>query len=137
MLNRAIVVSNQDPENQGRIRVNIAGFASDKWALPCFTPKVVTVPDVGDVVWIMFEGDNFNNPVWLGVMYTKSQLVNLNLKSVNITADATAKGVNCHSVDSVTIKASATMLYKGIKVAIDNDVVKVGNTSGKIMIARM
>ena len=68
---RGIVTSNIDPENLMRIQVTVPDVLSSKqtpFAQPCLpavTPQV-TIPAIGASVWIMFEGGDPNQPVWMG-----------------------------------------------------------------------
>lgn len=75
---RGEVVDINDPLFQGSIRVkcpavlgvgNISG-----WALPCFPPNTFALPQVGDLVWVEFEGGDRNLPIWSGVWYTSKGL---------------------------------------------------------------
>lgn len=74
---RAEVVDVADPEQRGRIRVKcpeVLGTQLSRWALPCFPPNTFTVPQVGELVWLEFEGGNKDSPIWSGVFYTREQL---------------------------------------------------------------
>lgn len=74
---RAEVVDNTDPEKRGRIRVKcpaVLGGQISRWALPCFPPNTFTVPQLGELVWVEFEGGTKDSPIWCGVFYTKEQL---------------------------------------------------------------
>lgn len=71
---RGYVVDNQDPDNRGRIKVqipSILGSASTGWALPClpfagYNQGLFTLPSIGAAVWIEFEGGDLNFPIWTG-----------------------------------------------------------------------
>ena len=68
-LYRGIVINNDDPLCKMRIQVEIPdvlGEGSIVWAMPCVPPGVISVPDVGDGVWIAFEAGDLNRPVWMG-----------------------------------------------------------------------
>jgi hypothetical protein len=68
---RGVVVDNNDPNNQNRIKLQvpqILGPASTGWAWgvsPAVTATLF-VPDPGTGVWVMFEGGDPNFPLWLG-----------------------------------------------------------------------
>jgi hypothetical protein len=45
--------------------VNNIGVA---WAMPCREYQSGRMPPVGTQVWVMFEGGDPSNPVWMGCM---------------------------------------------------------------------
>ena len=65
---RGTAVNTADPSAGGRVQVVVAGIGSSAlgWALPCFSPGNLTLPNVGDNVWVMFEGGDTDYPVWIG-----------------------------------------------------------------------
>lgn len=68
---RGTVYSNRDPANQGRLKLQIPQLLAStptEWAWPV-TGEIVQnkLPEVGQGVWVMFEGGNIDFPVWLGV----------------------------------------------------------------------
>ena len=71
---RAIVLNNIDPEQRGRILVEIAaigGLVPSTWALPCvpiagLQSGISVVPQVGSNVWIEFEQGDPDYPIWVG-----------------------------------------------------------------------
>lgn len=65
-----------DPMNNGRIKVRVAGpMGGDvptldlPWALPCFMPGSFQVPEVGDTVLLYYRKNDVRYPVYLGVIY--------------------------------------------------------------------
>ena len=71
---RGTVVDNNDPRNQGRVKVQvpeILGDVDSGWALPC-APYAgdktgsYTVPSVGAGVWVEFEAGDVSRPIWVG-----------------------------------------------------------------------
>jgi type VI secretion system (T6SS) baseplate-like injector VgrG len=76
---RGICTNNVDPEQFNRIKALVpAVFGDDStesdWAWPCFhavqqstTPQQRALPIPGQIVWLMFENGNPDNPVWIGV----------------------------------------------------------------------
>lgn len=66
---RGIVTNNQDPEGMGRIKARVSLNVNEEttWAMPCLpSPFHQFIPNVGDLVWIMFEGGNIDQPVYMG-----------------------------------------------------------------------
>lgn len=69
-LHRGVVVDNNDPLAKSRLRVEVPSVAgsSASWALSCQPVGPVSLPDVGQAVWMMFEEGDPDHPVWMGVM---------------------------------------------------------------------
>lgn len=74
-----IVESTTDPFMIGRIRVRVLLVYGEEsqtptnmlpWAAPCFPAFWFSPPQVGDAVWVMFEGGDPRSPVYLGWMPT-------------------------------------------------------------------
>ncbi len=73
-LYRGKVRNNIDPLMLGRLQVAVPGVpgASEmSWALPCAGYSgsgvgLFSLPPVGADLWIMFEGGNSSDPVWMG-----------------------------------------------------------------------
>ncbi len=69
---RATVTDNLDPDFRGRVKVSCpAVYGEDAyqyWALPMGIASSNTalwmIPNVGDVVWVQFEGGDARYPVW-------------------------------------------------------------------------
>jgi hypothetical protein len=67
---RGTVMNTADPTMKARVQVSVPAVAAvaSSWALPCRDYGSNTTPPVGSAVWVMFEGGNLANPVWLGCM---------------------------------------------------------------------
>jgi Type VI secretion system/phage-baseplate injector OB domain len=67
---RATVLDNTDPQGMGRLQVSVLGSpGASGWATPCVpynSSESVTVPPVGENVWVMFEDGDPSYPVWMG-----------------------------------------------------------------------
>lgn len=77
---RATVLQNVDPENRGRIQVQMAerfGLFPSTWALPSFPAAsmlhgFVAIPPLRSSVWIEFEAGDPEVPIWSGAFYENS-----------------------------------------------------------------
>lgn len=71
---RATVLNNLDPENRGRVQVQLAdryGLFPSTWALPAFPVAstqhgICVVPPIRASVWVEFEAGDPDFPVWNG-----------------------------------------------------------------------
>ena len=65
---RGRCVNPVDPDSSGRIQLQvpqILGEAVTTWAYN--STSCAVLPEIGDGVWVMFEGGDPNFPVWTGV----------------------------------------------------------------------
>lgn len=77
---RGTVVDVDDPQGIGRIRAqvpSVLGEADTPWALPCVPfagddHGLVLLPEVGDGVWMEFEGGDPALPVWTGCWWARA-----------------------------------------------------------------
>lgn len=72
-LKAGTVTSVNDPENIGRVEVQIAGGPT-LWAKPCVPHAgkgrgFYVMPEQGDGIWVAFEDDDLQKPVWLGCFW--------------------------------------------------------------------
>jgi uncharacterized protein involved in type VI secretion and phage assembly len=74
---RATVLSNLDPQLQGRIQVQLGdryGLFPSTWAMPSFVfagkgNGVVALPQIGSSVWVEFEAGDPDYPIWSGAFW--------------------------------------------------------------------
>jgi uncharacterized protein involved in type VI secretion and phage assembly len=76
---RGIVIDNVDPENRGRISVQVADVTQltpSTWAEACVpiaggpTPAgIYAVPAIGANVWVEFEQGDLRYPIWTGCFW--------------------------------------------------------------------
>jgi uncharacterized protein involved in type VI secretion and phage assembly len=77
----AFVVDNADPENRGRLRLQIPSILgkdiTSGWALPCApfggaaAQGFFFIPDKGAGVWVEFEAGSPDFPIWVGSFWSK------------------------------------------------------------------
>lgn len=68
-LHRGVVLDAVDPMMERRLLVRVPSVLGDQgaWALACLPVGAADdLPDVGDAVWVAFEGGDRSYPVWLG-----------------------------------------------------------------------
>ncbi len=78
---RGLVRDISDPDNLCRIKASVPAVydAEDSpWAMPAFPyagPQhgLVLLPEVGDGVWIEFEGGDISRPIWSGCWWANNQ----------------------------------------------------------------
>lgn len=60
------IVDVQDPKKMKRATVRVPAISSGnmEWALPSQSQQEFVMPNVGDAVWIMFQGGDIKLPVW-------------------------------------------------------------------------
>ena len=87
-LYRGVVEDNIDPEGLGRCKVRVPSIHGElsyrieilPWARPLVLSPVkekrghVMIPDIGDVVWVLFEGSNRQFPIYFGGTYALGDL---------------------------------------------------------------
>ena len=91
---RGIVVNNKDPEAQRRVMVNVPQLMAegDKsgWAWPQETASVkVAVPEIGEGVWVSFEGGDPDYPVWIGTFGKHQKGKRVSIKVLSDTVSLT------------------------------------------------
>lgn len=76
-LYRGLVTDVADPEGLLRVKAQVPqlyGPNESDWMWPSIPIAMgVQVPDVGDPVWVMLEGDDRERPVWIGTWRTRPQ----------------------------------------------------------------
>lgn len=135
---RGKVVSNTDPEQRGRILVNVAKVAGagQNWATPSvpfagIQAGVFVVPPPLSNVWVEFEEGDSNKPIWSGGFWDKGTVPPVALTPpepvAHILLQTTAQHA-VHLVDgpSPPLTAGGILLKSGASViAIGPDGVKI------------
>lgn len=75
---RGIVRNNVDPQQMGRLQVEVPGVIGPTFALPCVPyagPGVgfVALPPVGANVWVEFEENDLSLPIWTGCFWNAGE----------------------------------------------------------------
>jgi hypothetical protein len=81
-LYRGTVSNNIDPLMLGRVQVDVPGVpgaSQMSWAMPCAPYAgsgvgTFSIPPVGANVWVMFEGGNSSDPVWMGGFWSTTSM---------------------------------------------------------------
>jgi len=78
---RGLVVDNADPENLGRLKLQVPSVLGSAvatgWALPCAPYGgdaglgMLFIPEVGAGVWVEFEEGDLEFPIWVGTFWSK------------------------------------------------------------------
>ncbi|MEM8674581.1 MAG: phage baseplate assembly protein V [Cyanobacteria bacterium P01_G01_bin.67] len=74
---RGVVVTNVDPEQRGRLLVqvpDVLGLLTSSWALPCLPNAGIQmgtymIPPIGAGVWVEFEQGDPDYPIWVGCFW--------------------------------------------------------------------
>jgi hypothetical protein len=97
---RGYVIDNNDPDNMGRLKIQIPQVTRDKthtkwvWARNNYSGKNYgsqILPQIGDLVWVEFEQGNTEFPVWSHGHYGKDEKPN-EFSSPNIYGFKTPNG---------------------------------------------
>jgi len=145
---RAFVSDNSDPENRGRLRLQIPDALGDSvisgWALPC-APYGGTagqgffyIPDNKAGVWVEFEQGNLDYPVWVGTFWAKpggttevpdpassqSPPTSKIIKTANHTIElADASGSETITIKDIQNSNTITLSKDGVNVESGKDIV--------------
>lgn len=80
---RSFVVDNADPEQLGRLKLQVPSILGREtvtgWALPCVpyggeaNQGFLFIPEVGAGVWVEFEEGDLEFPIWVGTFWSKPE----------------------------------------------------------------
>ena len=78
---RGTITDNNDPTSRGRVKVKVPAVLGDleSWAMPCmpYTGNGIgsyAIAEVGDGVWVEFEGGDPSYPIWTGGFWADNEL---------------------------------------------------------------
>jgi uncharacterized protein involved in type VI secretion and phage assembly len=145
---RAIVVTNLDPEQRGRLTLQIPdvfGETPSTWAEPCVPLSgptgpamgVYLVPPIGAGVWAEFERGDPNYPLWVGCRWGSSSDVPSLAKqglptSPNIVLQTLAQNLLAIS-DSPASPATGGIVLKsatGASIVVNDSGIYIDNGKG-------
>jgi len=118
-----VVVDNADPENRGRLKVNVPDVMTDQgiWAQACVPYAgdgvgFYAVPPTGATVWVEFQAGDPSHPIWVGCQWAQGQTDS----SENVPGKMVLRTGSCSLVidedaGTITIEAS-----DGSKIVIGN-----------------
>lgn len=122
---RGVVVDNKDPDGHRRIKVKIPQL-NDVDVTNYVWPKEVSsvrsqVPDIGEGVWIVFEGGDPSYPIWTGTFGKPTKDKRINIKILRDTTSLS--GIqNTHIITERTLNGTtevdlvATLLVMAYKI---------------------
>lgn len=130
----AKVVRNDDPDNIGRIKVKleeIYGNNDSPWALPCVpfagqNHGLITLPEIGDGVWIDFVRGNPSTPVWTGSWWAVGEMPPTTAKCRSLVTSAGHKIVVDEDNDELKLVHA-----NGAEITLTNNSItlKIGSSS--------
>ena len=132
------VVDNDDPNKVGRVSVAVPAVYGDAssiapWARPCFPFGFFYTPEVGDNVWVLFEGGDPNYPVWMGVWYADGKAPQEASKTSRVIRSASGHMIvldDTANAEKVTIKDK-----NGYSIVISSDGIAI-TASGKNIVIK-
>ena len=152
-LYRGIVESTEDPANLGRCRIRVpsihGSLVSSVEALPLARPIATipvkegrgsfALPDVGDIVWVLFEGGEKSCPVYFGGTYGKGEL-ELDKDSVDFYIEDNTRISYSRKDNSYSIKIGNTQLNltnEGVQVIGDLNITGNLNVAGHVSVGSL
>jgi uncharacterized protein involved in type VI secretion and phage assembly len=132
---RGLVINNNDPQQIGRIQVqvpDVSGSKASTWAMPCvpvagIRAGIFVVPLVGSQVWVEFERGNPDYPIWTGGFWGTAAEVPA-LASISPDPNMVLQTTGQHSV--VISDAAPTPTAGGIILKSANGAMIVVNDTG-------
>ena len=140
---RAIVTDNNDPEQQGRIRVKVPEVFQDEetgWAMPSvpFAPPshgMLALPEIDSNVWVEFEAGDPSRPIWTGCWWPSGKAPSISSPAVKIFETAEGNRITWDDTsgsEAITIQdkngATITLNQQGIELTKGGMSIKVTDT---------
>ena len=150
---RGEVMDIKDPKNLSRCKISIPGIFGYEtpvellpWARPITNSTInesrgsVNIPDIGDIVWVMFENSNKEYPVYIGGMYgvndipVNDRIITLyteNKNAITYNRDESAYTINVGEKNTITVTPEAVTILAGsstIQISISSGEVNIADT---------
>ena len=130
---RGKVVSNDDPEKLGRLKVlcpTVLGTAESEWCWPKgviagANAGIWVIPNAGDNVWICFEAGKPSSPIWEYGWWSKGKA-----PKANDTKSYIIQTTNGNTIVLNDTKDEISINVQDISIKVDSQGVKVGNDIG-------
>jgi len=121
---RGVVANNKDPQGHRRVKLTVpqlTGTAVSDWSWPKENSYVKTqVPEVGEGVWVMFEGGDPSFPIWLGTFGKPTKDKRINIKPLKDTVSLT--GLSAHIITERTTNGTTEVDLVATILALANKV---------------
>ena len=135
---RGLAADIDDPDNVGRIKAEVPAVLGEEltgWAMPClpFAGKahgLALIPEVGDGVWIEFEGGALSRPIWSGCWWAADQRPEPSSNTARVLATT-----NGHYVSIDEEEEEIQLIHAGgaeIRLTNDEISLSIGQSSLKI-----
>ncbi len=148
---RALVTDNKDPDKLGRVKVVYPHFSGDAAQLPSEWARVCQpyaskgngswfLPDVGDEVLVLFQGENLEHPIVMGTFYssknqppTSGRPGDLNDDGKNSIKFFRSRAGNLLVFDDTSGKEGITVKdSQGAELRLEKGKIALGNKSGEL-----
>jgi len=149
---RGTVASVDDDDRMGRITVRVPSVYGDSESPPAYPAApfageghgFLFLPEVGDGVWVEFEGGNQSHPLWTGAWWAKNEMpdeadvegrVIVTSAGLKLVMDDDAKKLQLlnGSKGEITIADDGiTIRFGNTKVVIDDSGVSINDTAFKV-----
>jgi uncharacterized protein involved in type VI secretion and phage assembly len=147
---RGLVIQNADPEQIGRIQVqvpDVLGKITSSWAMPCVPAAgnqsgCFIVPPVNSQVWVEFEQGDPDYPIWTGGFWGKGAEVPTAAiappagpSGQNIVLETTGQNMLVLSDASPTSTTGGIVLQSasGAKIVVNDTGIYISNGQGAMI----
>jgi uncharacterized protein involved in type VI secretion and phage assembly len=151
---RGTVTDTDDPDQSGRVKVQVPSLFDDDstdWAMPClpYAPSghgFFVMPEVGDTVWVEFEGGDPSHPIWNGGWWPTGKAPNLKpaqklietASGQHLLLDDTSGSLQIEIKDgngnTITLASSGITLARGsVKIEITDSSVSINDGALTVM----
>ena len=135
---RATVANNRDPQNQRRLilRIQTSPDFDSGWISPMYgTSGTFAVPEIGQGVWVQFQGGDPAYPVWFG-WFGKNQGKNKQIHIKPLADSTSLTGLTSHIIVTTQPDGTSEVDLTATLVALANKIktleTKVTTLEGKV-----